>query len=106
MPTFISNPMPIIAVHSDDPPYDTSISGMPVIGSTPIAMPMFTTVWNRIIATTPAAISVANGSRAAYMITRPRASTTANSNSTSAPPRKPDSSARIEKMKSVLCCGR
>ncbi len=44
----------------DEPPNDTSGSGMPVIGSRPTTAPMFTTAWVRIQPVDPAAASRTN----------------------------------------------
>ena len=44
----MSIPSPTIVTSTDDRPWDTSGSGTPVIGTTPITAPMFTTAWMTI----------------------------------------------------------
>jgi hypothetical protein len=74
-----------------------------VIGMMPLATPMLTSTWVANMPTIPVAIATPNSSRARRQIAIDRIRTTANSPSTSNEPRNPHSSARMEKMKSVLC---
>mgnify|MGYP007016031380 CR=1 FL=1 len=38
----MSKPEAVMAVHKDEPPYDTKSSGIPVIGIMPITIPILT----------------------------------------------------------------
>ena len=49
----ISNPTQIIAVQSDEPPYDINKSGIPVIGIMPITIPTLTMKWKKSIPRIP-----------------------------------------------------
>ena len=49
--------MAINVVSTDDPPYDISGRGMPVMGMIPMVMPTLTNTWNINIAVIPPATS-------------------------------------------------
>ena len=52
----INIPIADKTAHNDEPPYDRKNKGIPVIGITPIAMPILTNTWKNTIPTIPAAI--------------------------------------------------
>ena len=47
------NPIALIAIKSDEPPYDIKRSGIPVIGMIPITIPTLTTKWKNNIPRIP-----------------------------------------------------
>ena len=99
-------PNPTDAVHSEEPPWERKKRGIPVIGIIPMVIPILTMTWKRSIAMTPAPVSFAKSSLAWVSILIPLRIIIKNSVITVKPPIKPHSSARIEKIKSVLCWGK
>jgi hypothetical protein len=63
----MSIPSPTIVTSTEESPWDTSGSGTPVIGNTPITAPMFTTAWptiHTVITADSSALNVSGARRA------------------------------------------
>src|SRR5690606_28680343 len=101
-----SSPIPNSVGISDEPPADTSGSGMPVTGSRPITVPMLTRACSTIQTVTEVAARRANGSRVRSATRRPAYPRTPNSPTTTRVPTSPNSSPMIAKMKSLSGWGR
>src|SRR5262249_28333685 len=101
----ISIPSAIIVVTRDERPAETSGSGTPVIGISPITAPMFTIAWPTIQMVAPAAARRMKVSSARRATRRPAKARPPYSSATHSVPTSPSSSPMIAKMKSVVSSG-
>ena len=102
----LQDPSPNARLMSEAPPWVTNGSGIPVIGITPMTIPMLTANWKKIIEATPAATSSPNGSRERQPATRTRQMSALNRMKTTIAPMNPSSSPSFAKTKSVVWTGR
>jgi hypothetical protein len=91
---------------SDEPPALMKGSVMPVIGSSETTTPTLMMAWTVIQVVIPAASSPPNVSGAARATRNPSYARSAKSPITTSPPRSPNSSPMIAKMKSFEAFGR
>ena len=101
-----STPMLASITTSAVPPNESSGSGTPVIGMSPVTAPRLMMVCRPIHPVMPAAIRRPNVSGAAIAMRMPANSSTANIASTKSAPSRPSSSPTIAKMKSECALGR
>jgi hypothetical protein len=87
-----------IKTKSDEPPCESSGSGMPVTGRIASTTPMFRNAWPHIQTTIPVARSAPKVSGARRATRRPRTAIITNAPITTAAPRKPNSSPTTAKM--------
>ena len=90
---------------SDDPPYETNGSVMPVSGMTRVTPPMMRNVWKPRMVAMPAAKSFANGRVASTAIRYALPINSMNATSTPIVPTRPSSSPIAENTKSVAAFG-
>ena len=90
---------------SDEPPYDTNGSVMPVSGITRVTPPMMRNVWSPRIVAMPAANSLLNGRTASTAIRYALPTSSMNALSTPSVPTRPSSSPIAANTKSVDALG-
>ncbi|MEY3472023.1 MAG: hypothetical protein RLY63_698 [Chloroflexota bacterium] len=87
-----------IKTKSDEPPCESSGSGIPVTGRIASTTPMFKNAWPQIQTTIPVARSAPNVSGARRATRSPRMAITTKAPMTTAAPMKPNSSPTTAKM--------
>ncbi len=103
---FSSRPLAAIDTRRDDPPKEMNGRGTPVMGSSPMTMPMLRNAWAMNQPVMPMATSMLKRSAACRAVRKPYTPRARNRATTRTAPISPSSSPMMAKMKSVWASGR